>query len=101
MAKVKAIAIHIEAVQFTPGRDPVLVHYSGKVDTGPLAKASIFSTTQTALAGMKPGADPAAVVWGDVAVVDALEAHLAESGIAAKVELPEPEAPLAEQKAKP
>lgn len=84
--------IHIEAVQFTPGRDPVMVHYTGKgIESGPLAKSSIFSTTQTALAGVEPGADPESIVWGDSAVVTALEAHLAENGIAATVALPEPD----------
>lgn len=98
MAKAKVIPIHIEAVQFTPGRDPVLIHYAGKgIESGPLAKASIFSTTQTKLAGVPTDAKPEDVVWGDTAVVAALEEHLAESGIAAKVELPEPEAPPAKE----
>ena len=80
------LAITIEAVQFTPFCEPVLVQYSA--ESGPLARSTLFHTTQQDLGGD---------AWGDANVVHALTAHLAEHGMDVTVVIPvPPAAPVAD-----
>lgn len=88
MATRPPVPIHIEAVQWTPGHEPVIVHYVGKgVKGGPLSKTSLFHTTQEDLGGDS---------WGDEEVHTALLAHLDENGIAAEIASPDLPAPTPE-----
>ncbi len=107
-AAPKPIEIVIEAVQFTPDRDPVLIQYSGKgALTGPFSKPQQHHTTQTALVErMAPsvraaleaaGLDPVNH-WGLGEEKAELLAHLTEHGIYAEivpnVDPPQPEEPV-------
>lgn len=87
----KPIEIVLEAVQFTPDREPVIIQYAGRgVTTGPFARSQQHHTTQAALADRStiPG------YWSDVETKADLAAHLAEHGIAAViVDNVEPEQP--------
>lgn len=71
-----AINVRIEAVQYTPGYEPVNVQYSA--EAGPLAKTNTLFTTQTALGGE----------WSDAAVRAALLQYLDENGISAVITNP-------------
>lgn len=76
--------IHIESVQFTPGREPVNIFCDVN------GVALIVSTTQTEL-GWQTG-DPEVVATAEAGVKKKL-------GAALKVKLPEPEPPLAKDPA--
>jgi hypothetical protein len=72
----------INAVQFTPDRQPVLIQYAGhEVSSGPLAGRQMHHTTQAVLEARSgiPGS------WGDAECKAELAAHLAEHGIAAVI----------------
>ena len=66
--------IRIEAIQYTPGGEPVLVQYSAEGD-GPMARSTLFHTTQEALGDG----------WNDQHVLEALEAHLTAHELTAVV----------------
>lgn len=73
----------IEAISFTPGREPVIIQYSGLNTTvGPLATSQLHHATQAALQTRvkSPGA-----VWGDAEAIADLADHLTDCGIAAEV----------------
>lgn len=84
MAKkiVAPLPIVIEAVQYTPGRDPVYVQYTGhNIETGPFAKTQGFHTTQVALEEQSgtPGRG------GDEDIYALLQVDLATHGINAEI----------------
>lgn len=76
------IQVVIEATQYTPDREPVLIHWAGKgVSTGPFSRTNIHSTTQTDLIARSaaPG------YWSDDEVKAELQAHLDAIGILAEI----------------
>jgi hypothetical protein len=78
----------IETVQFTPDREAVILHYRGRgVTAGPLAQTNLHHTTQEQLAARAPAEIRTTYLgyWCDNECKAELEAHLAESGIAAVV----------------
>jgi hypothetical protein len=80
------IAFRIESIQYTAGREPVLVQYrAAMLKTGPFARTLNFSTTQTELQALRVPGTP----WDDAEVVTALETHLAENGVNGVVEVPD------------
>lgn len=86
--------IHIEATQYTAGREPVLSHWAiGEI-------RGICHSTQTSLAERHLGRKlqpTEARVWGDDEVIADVEADVKKKvGAALKVKLPEPEPPAAE-----
>lgn len=72
--------MRIEAIQYTPGCEPVLVQYSA--DTGPMARSTLFHTTQAALTARANGG-----TWNDKHVLEALEEHLATFALPVEVPL--------------
>lgn len=73
----------IEAVSYTPDREPVNIHYAGYlVRTGPFARSMICSTTQSKLAARSPAAIQAIApgYWSDEELKAELLAHLEELG---------------------
>jgi hypothetical protein len=80
--QVTPTPVVINAIQFTPDREPVLIQYSGHgVTSGPLAQTQLHHTTQDALSARSGTAGS----WGDADVKAELAAHLAEHGIAAVI----------------
>jgi hypothetical protein len=80
--------ITVSAVQFTIGRQPVVVAYEGvDVRTGPMAGVNLWHTTQVELGNLAPEAVRLASpgYWGDAEVETGLLAALAESGIAVEI----------------
>lgn len=71
--------ITMEAIQYTPGGEPVIAYYSAD-GNGPLARTTLFHTTQAALTERAGG-----VPWNDKHVLEALEAHLVEFEVTADV----------------
>jgi hypothetical protein len=82
-----ALQIVIEAVQFTAGREPVIVQYAAKdaATGGPFARTQLHHTTQSALAGRASGQTRDADYWSDAEVAAELVAHLASFGVTAEV----------------
>lgn len=83
MAKDKPIQVCVTTVSWTPGGQPVHVHYKGIVTAGPLSRVAIFHTTQADLSAFAPKevADVDGDYWSDVEIEKALAAHLADSGL--------------------
>lgn len=90
---VAPVAIHVIAIQFTPGHEPVHIHYqAAELKDGPLAQDHICHTTQTALMERSVVSD----TWGDAEADAELVDHLAGHGIAATIRRPSPVAGSAE-----
>lgn len=93
----KILEVVAEAVQFTPGREPVKVQYSARgTAEGPLKGSLMFHTTQTELFEHSVGRkaiDGDEITWGDLDVVAMLQKHLDDNGINATVTVLEPDAP--------
>lgn len=82
--------VHIESFQFTPGLEPTLAHYIGLgVTKGPLSTTSPHSPTRAELVAIDP-AVAAAFTTIEKALIISLEKELADSGLVAAVQLPEP-----------
>ena len=76
-------------VQYTPDRDPVLLHWCAKSRTGAFAQPQIAPTTQSALIARSgiPG------YWGDAEGKAELAAYFEANGILATiVDNPDPQA---------
>jgi hypothetical protein len=85
---VAPVPVVIEAVQYTPDREPVVVHYRARdAIAGPLATTNLFHTTQPELAARGTAAARAgeAWYWSCDEVKAALADHLAEHGFAVSV----------------
>jgi len=90
MTTQKVPVIHIESMQFTPGLEPTLSHYIGVgVTKGPLSTSSPHHPTRADLVAIDPAvADAFDTI--EKALIVSIERELAESGIVATVQLPEP-----------
>ena len=82
------VPVVIEVLQYTPDREPVIIHYCGVgVATGPLASSQRHHTTQTALGARSPLElqSLAPGYWSCAEVRAELLAHLEAHGIAAEI----------------
>lgn len=73
----------IEAISFTPGREPVIIQYSAcNTKVGPLASSQLHHATQEKL---RARCARGVLEWGDAEAIAELSEHLTECGISAEV----------------
>lgn len=80
---IPAVAVLVEAVSFTPGREPVVIQYRARdAKSGPLAQSQLHHTTQPAL---ERRCVVGATTWGDDEIKAELRAHLNECGMIVEI----------------